>query len=122
MSAFVLWIDHEHANAFALTDGAIHKTSVEARHQEHHTHRETSFDREDRAKKMYGEAAKLLSHAEQVLVVGPGLAKHHFTNYLAEHLPALYRKVAGCENMDHPTDRQIRAFAEKYFARQAQTT
>lgn len=115
MSAFVLWIDHERANAFALTDGGIHKTSVEAHRHDHHTHQETSSDREDRAHKMYGEAAKLLDNAEQVLVVGPGLAKHQFSNYLAEHFPRLFRKVAGCETMDHPTDPQIRAFAEKYF-------
>ena len=36
--------------------------------------------------------------------------------YLAEHHPALSKKVAACETVDHPSDPQIAAFAKKFFA------
>lgn len=119
MSAFVVWIDHEHARVFALADGCQHKTSVHAHRHDHHTHRENSFDRESRARKMFEETASHLKDAERILVVGPGLAKHLFTSFLAEHFPKLFRRVAGCEAMGHPTDPQITDFAQRYFDQQA---
>jgi len=126
MSPYIVWIDHDHAKAFSLAPLAPLTPKTDARpiathtHRiDHHTHALDNLDREKRTQKMFQETAKLLDEAENVLIVGPGLAKHLFNNYLAEHFPKVFRKVAGCEALDHPTDPQIRAFGENFFRKQA---
>ena len=59
--------------------------------------------------------AKLLEHSGRILIVGPGVAKHHFFTYLAEHQPQLSKKIAGIEMVDHPTDAQIAALTRTFF-------
>ena len=123
MSPYIVWIDHDHAKAISLApvdkNGGPHTVATHTHRIDHHTHALDNLDREKRTHKMFQETAKLLGDAENVLIVGPGLAKHLFNNYLAEHFPKVFRKVAGCEALDHPTDPQIRAFGENFFRKQA---
>ena len=119
MSPFIVWIDHDHSKAFSLApsnpEDQAAPLSAHTHRVDHHTHALDNLDREKRTHKMFQETAKLLDDAEHVLIVGPGLAKHLFNNYLAEHFPKVFRKVSGCEALDHPTDPQIRAFGEDFF-------
>jgi hypothetical protein len=120
MSPHIVWIDQEHAKVFCLENRAPAADErgpriVRSRHPDHHTHRPDAIDHQNRSHQIFNDTARLLDEASAVLLVGPGLAKHLFNGYLAEHYPRTFRKVVGCEPMDHPTDAQIRAFGKRFF-------
>jgi len=58
-----------------------------------------------------------LSSARDVLVLGPGEAKHRFAAFARRHAPDQAAKVAAVEDLDHPSDRQVVAAARGWFGR-----
>jgi stalled ribosome rescue protein Dom34 len=115
MSAFVVWLDREHARVFEFSSSKMERRNLTARHAEHHTHELDQLDRQTWEKAYFTDLTALLTGASRLLLVGPGLAKHHFQNYLSEHFPLLSKRVVGCEVVDHPTDGEIAAMARKVF-------
>ena len=115
MSIFVIWVDRDHAKLFQFSNEKMERINLHASHQDHHTHRLDQIDQKQQDNSFFSEVAARLSEATRILILGPGVAKHHFQNYLTEHLPALAKKIAGCETVDHPTDSQIAALARKFF-------
>jgi len=63
------------------------------------------------------EVARAVDGSEEVLVVGPSSAKHEWVEYVHKHDRALEPKIVGVETVDHPTDRQLVAYAKKYFVK-----
>src|SRR5438067_196973 len=57
--------------------------------------------------------AKALEPAKAILIVGPGAAK--LMRHLIRHDHSVADRVIGIETADHPTDRQILAYAQQYF-------
>lgn len=115
MKNYVIWIDREHAKIFKFEEDKASQKNLSVKHMEHHTHRQDNFDHMRYETRLFADSAAILQNADQLLILGPGVAKHHFQNYLAEHFPILSKKVAACENSDHPTDPQLFAYAKKYF-------
>ena len=124
MAIIVVWIDRENAKLFQLSSDRMERMSpLAARHQDHHTHRTDAFDYKHRENAFFLDviqhfqtaAASAPSIMPKILIVGPGVAKHHFLNYMNEHHPVSAKKVVGCEAVDHPTDAQIAALARKFF-------
>jgi hypothetical protein len=126
MSLYAVWIDQELAKVFAIDPSpAGTKTdpvTVHSHRIDHHTHALDHLDRDRRTHRMFEEAAKLLGDTQGVLIVGPGLAKYLFNNFLAEHFPRVFRKVTGVEPLDHPSDPQIRALGERFFRARAMSS
>ena len=85
------------------------------RKPDHHTHRQTHEDKE--SPHFYAEVASHLRDADEILVIGHGIAKTHFQTFLTQHEAGLAKKVVGYETVDHPTDNQITALATQYFHR-----
>ena len=69
------------------------------------------------AKKFFQEVARSLEGTDAVLIVGPSSAKLEFLRYLQDHDKKLQGRVVGIETVDHPTDREIVAYARRYFIR-----
>ena len=116
MSALVIWIDREHAKLFQFSEEKMERKNLKSHHTDHHTHPFDQLDIKRQEHEFHSEIATHLNDCERILIVGPGVAKNHFQNFLTEHFPALARKVAGCETLDHPTDPQIAALARKFFS------
>lgn len=116
MSAIILWIDREHAKAFTLTEGRTEKVELKATRVDHHTHGKDNIEHQRQEHKLFASTADRLNEATDILIVGPGITKFHFLNFLREEHPAIGRKIRGCETVDHPTDREISALARKFFA------
>ena len=116
MSVFVIWIDREHAKLFQFSEEKMERKNLEAQHVDHHTHRVDGIDVQQREKAFYSQLLEHLTDATRILILGPGVAKHHFQTYLMEHFPLVAKKIAGCETVDHPTDSQIAALARKFFS------
>jgi stalled ribosome rescue protein Dom34 len=117
MKLSIVWIDQKNAKLFHLSEEKMERQHVEASHTDHHTHRRDQFDTNRSAHPLFLQTAELLGDSDRILIVGPGVAKHHFFTYLAEHQPLLSKKIAGIETVDHPTDGQIAALTRTFFQR-----
>jgi len=115
MSICVVWIDRENAKLFEFSHEKMERRNLQSTHVDHHTHRFDAIEQRQREQTLFSELVTHVSEAPKLLILGPGVAKHRFQNYLTEHFPALAKKVVACEAMDHPTDSQIAAFARRYF-------
>ncbi|HEV2358473.1 MAG TPA: translational machinery protein [bacterium] len=122
----VVWIDHNEARVFHVqpeTPGHVQPEPVDETtilSPQHLIHRhpkgrgEAKEHPED-ATRFFHEVARSVDSVDTVLVVGPASAKLEFLKYLQGHDEKLHAKVAGIETVDHPTDREIVAYARKYF-------
>lgn len=117
MSFFAIWIDRKTAKLFQVSQDKMERQTIHLHSIEHHTHPFDEFDKKRQEHHFYSEIGEQLKSAETILILGPGVAKHHFQNYLTEHFPSVARKIVGCETIDHPTDSQIAAMAKKLLVR-----
>jgi len=115
MSVIAIWIDRDHAKLFEISSERMERKTIQARHTDHHTHRPDAIDLKNHEGTFFHELAKSVNSADRLLILGPGVAKYHFRSFLTEQMPALAKKLVGCETVDHPTDNQIAAFAMKFF-------
>lgn len=100
MTYYVVWIDKQHAKIFALTEQGITQKHLEAHDDEHAFLRKLSHE---------------LTGVSELLLVGPGVARTHLKHQLERENKDLARRIVGCEPMDHPTDREVVAYARRYF-------
>ena len=115
MALIAVWVDRTHAKVFNFSPEKLTHKQFAAHTQNHHTHAEDQVEHQKQELHFFKEFTPELSIAEELLILGPGVAKHHFNTFLTEHYPALAKKVVGCESVDHPTDPQIIALARKFF-------
>ena len=114
-----VWIDHQEAKVFDIDADKLDELAVLAPlHNLHHKHPKGASEPHEHpndAKRFFHEVARALHDATAIVVVGPGAAKLDLFKYLHKHEPALEPKVIGVETVDHPTDRQLVAYAKQYF-------
>lgn len=124
MSAFhkLVWIDHADSHVYAFTrEGITRLAGIHARDTgSGHLHHKAGtpgpgHDEMDRA--LLGLTADALQGASEILIVGPGQARHALSIYLEEHAPNLALRVIGVEAMDRGSDTNLHAFARHFFVR-----
>jgi hypothetical protein len=113
-----VWIDHHEARIFHVDLDTFDESKLHA--PTHHVHRHPKGLGEPRphpldAAHFFGEVAKALASADQILVLGPSSAKLELVKYVHEHARALVPKIVGLETVDHPTDPQLVAYVKHYF-------
>jgi stalled ribosome rescue protein Dom34 len=122
----VIWIDHKEARVFHVQPETASHAQPEAIDEttilspQHLIHRHPKGQGEakehpDDVKRFFHEVARSLDSADTVLILGPSSAKLEFLRYAQDHDRKLHAKVAGIETVDHPTDREIVAYARRYF-------
>ena len=111
----MVWIDREIAKIFFLSEKKTARISLKGSHVDHHSHRRDSLDSRRQENKLFHDLLSELKNVQEILILGPGVAKHHFRNFLNEQYPATGRLVLGCEASDHPSDEEILDYAKKYF-------
>jgi hypothetical protein len=114
----VVWIDHHEARVFDVEGKTFDESTLHA--PTHHVHRHpkggtAEHNHPDDVHHFFAAVSKALEGGEEILIVGPSTAKLQLISYAHEHDPALRRRIVGVETVDHPTDRQIAAYARKYF-------
>ena len=67
------------------------------------------------AERFYHDVAHALDGVEEILVTGPAAAKLEFIKYVHKSHHTLVPKIVGVETVDHPTDKQLVAYARHYF-------
>ena len=117
MAGMIVWLDHNDAEVFHL-DG---KNSPKQHLKKHgrdsaasHAHGGAKIEPHD--ERYYHEIAQALKEADQILILGPGLAKNHFRTHLEKHYhSSIFSKIVGFENTDKLTDNQILEKARGFF-------
>ena len=66
--------------------------------------------------RFFSAVVQALRGAGPLVLAGPSTAKLELAKYLKKKAPELEREVIGVQTLDHPTDRQLAAFARNYFA------
>ncbi|HXX37527.1 MAG TPA: translational machinery protein [bacterium] len=122
----VVWIDHKEARVFHVqpeTPGHVQPEPIDEAtilSPQHLIHRhpqglgEAKEHPEDAAR-FFHEVVRSIESADAILVVGPSTARLELLRYVQRHDQKLQVKIVGIETVDHPTDREIVAYARKYF-------
>jgi stalled ribosome rescue protein Dom34 len=113
-----VWMDHHEARVFHIDVASVDEKTLHA--PTHHVHRHpkgatAEHNHPDDAQHFFQAVARELEGAEHVLIVGPSTAKLQFIRYAHKHDPSLEPRIVGVETVDHPTDRQLVAYAKQYF-------
>lgn len=122
-----IWIDHRQAfvlkaNKMAEITVQHFMSDVEAHNhggetEEHlsvvnqHRHQER---RNNEMKAFSREIVKHLADADEILIFGPGTAKHDFKHELEDH-KVLAEKLKGVESADQLTEAEMEEFVKKFF-------
>src|SRR4029079_7300400 len=119
MRQMAIWIDHDEARIFQVTEATFEELTVSS--PSHHVHRhpkhqetKTRNHPQDEVR-FFAEVAGALAGADELLVTGPSVTKLRFFRYLQQNAAALAAHVVGVESADHPTDRQLVAHVRHYF-------
>ena len=114
----IVWIDHSQAKIFHIglsgEDEMLLHPHLPTRHLHHKANSigsgHVGFDRGFLAEVMHA-----VSEAGEILIIGPASAKTEFAKYLREQHSKIGERIVAVEAADHPSDREIVAYAKKYF-------
>lgn len=115
----VVWLDHREARIFYFNKDDVEKSVVHPDKPDRHLHSHVGSPGDGKLAEnqaFYDDAATALSEAGEILVLGPGTAKLHFLKRVHARHAALEAKIVGIETVDHPSDKQVVAYARHYFA------
>ncbi len=118
-SHVAIWLDHHEAHVFRLLPDSFEKDTFQAPQHIHRRHPAGTRgvnDRPEDEKRYFHELAESLKGTDGLLILGPSTAKLHFFKHLHVHDQSVAQHVIGIETVDHPTDKQVVAFARHYFA------
>lgn len=121
----VIWIDHSEAHVIQFDAEASDTDVVRPRSTHPHLHHKSGSAGAGNAassKHYLHQVIEAVAGASEVLVVGPGSAKLELIRHAERHDPRVAQKIVGVETVDHPTDRQLLAYARKAFVRIDQMT
>jgi stalled ribosome rescue protein Dom34 len=116
MANYVVFLDHDQADIFELHPTKLEEHTLKRREIKNHTGKEKEQNKHKDEGKYFKELVTALAGANEILLVGPGMAKTHFMHHIeSHHQTTLSKKIVGVETVDHPTDGQIVALAKKFF-------
>jgi len=114
----IVWIDHSQAKVFHVglsgEDEMILHPHLPTRHL-HHKANTIGGGHSGLDKEFLGQVLTAISDAGEILIIGPASAKTELAKYLREKHPRIAERIVAVEAADHPSDREIVAYAKKYF-------
>jgi stalled ribosome rescue protein Dom34 len=114
----IVWLDRWEARVFQVHPHTFNEETLSAPAFRIHKHPKGFEERAEHpndATRFFQDVARALDKSAAVLIVGPSTAKLQFVKYAQEHDAALEARIVGTETMDHPTGRQIVAYARRHF-------
>ena len=116
----VIWIDHKEAHVMFLSETASEAEIIKTKSTHPHLHHkggEIGSGRVALDSKYLHSVIESVIESKEILVIGPGSAKLELIKHAHHHDPKIAEKIVGVETVDHPTDKEIMAFARKFFYR-----
>ncbi len=107
MSYYSVWIDKQHAFIYEFTPTEVVETKLMAHGDKDEAHTE----------KFYHSVAEKLTSANEVFLMGPGVAKDQFKHHCENHHHAKIAKaIVGVKPMEgHPTKAMMIGQAKEFF-------
>lgn len=119
MKDYVVWLDSKNAHIFALKTSGIEKSMVKKKDNDFRPRNKHESKVDYNSEHYFRNLATKLKGADQILLMGPGLAKKHLQEHLTTHQAnTLAKKIIGLENFEsfeHKTEKQLMARASKFF-------
>ena len=114
----IVWIDHSQAKIFHIGLTGQDEIDLHPHLATRHIHHKansigsghTGFDKE-----YFAQVMNAVSDAGEILIIGPANAKTELAKYLHEQHPKIGERIVAVEAVDHPSDREIVAYAKKHF-------
>jgi len=112
-----VWIDHKEAKIYYVdaTNADAVKIETPERHVQRHSSVTAEHNHPIDAQHFYRDVVAALEDVQEILIVGPGSAKLELIKYVHKHRPTLEPRIIGVETVDHPSDKQLVAYARHYF-------
>ena len=114
----IVWIDHTQAKVFHIglsgDDELTLHPHLPTRHL-HHKANSIGSGHVHEDKTMMKSVADAVSDAGEILIIGPANAKTELAKYLREQHPTTGERIVAVEAADHPSDREIVAYAKQHF-------
>jgi stalled ribosome rescue protein Dom34 len=103
MSYCALWLDNQNAYIYTFTADGVDEKKLKAHSDEND--------------KFFHEIASSLSGAEELMIMGPGVAKDRFKHHCENHKHAhLVKAIVGVKTMEsHPTKAMMLEKAHEFF-------
>jgi stalled ribosome rescue protein Dom34 len=114
----VIWIDHKEAHVMFLSEDASEAEVIKTKSTHNHLHHkggEIGSGKVPFDVKYLHSVIQAVNESKEILVIGPGSAKLELIKHAHHHDPKIAEKIVGVETVDHPTDKEILAFARKFF-------
>jgi len=114
----VVWLDHTQAKVFHVGLSGDDEVTLHPHLPTRHLHHKANEIGSGHARPdahFLEEIANALSDAGEILIIGPAGAKTELASHLREKHPAIDKRIVAVEAADHPTDRQIVAYAKQHF-------
>ncbi len=115
----VVWIDHQRATVidFSVSDQHVAKLAVEEPRKLHRKSGPMGSGHAPDDVQLFRDVVAALGDAEEVVITGPGTARTAFARHVERHHPQLHARVTGVHPLDHPSDRELVAYARAWFRR-----
>jgi len=114
----IVWLDHSQAKVFHIglsgEDEMVLHPHLPTRHL-HHKANSIGSGHAGTDKEFFVQVTDAIGDAGEILIIGPASAKTELAKYLREKNPKVADRVVAVEAADHPSDREIAAYAKKYF-------
>lgn len=114
----IVWIDHSQAKVFHVgrsgDDEVVMHPHLPTKHL-HHKAGSTGSGHAAPDKEFLGEVMNAVSDAGEILIIGPASAKTELAKFIRAQHSKVGDRIVAVEPADHPSDREIVAYAKKYF-------
>src|ERR1700738_634189 len=114
----IVWIAHSQAKVFHIGLSGQDEIDLHPHLATRHIHHEANSIGSGHAgfdKEFFALVMNAVSDAGEILIIGPAGAKTEIAKYLREQHPKIGERIVAVEAADHPSDREIVAYAKKYF-------
>ena len=114
----VIWIDHQEAHVMFLSKDASEAEIIKSKLSHAHLHHKGGAVGSGRLAldaKYLHSVIQAVKESIEILILGPGSAKLELIKHAHHHDAKIAEKIVGIETVDHPSDKEILAYARKFF-------
>ena len=114
----VVWLDHTQAKIFHVGLTGADEVTLHPHLPTRHLHHKANSIGSGHAapdKSFLEQVTSGLNDAGEILIIGPGGAKTELAKFIRAQHPEIGKRIVAVEPADHPTDRQIVAYAKQHF-------
>ncbi len=114
----VIWIDHKEAHVMFLSQDASEAEVIKTKSTHAHLHHkggEVGSGKLALDAKYLHAVIEAVKESKEILIIGPGSAKLELIKHAHHHDQRIAENIVGVETVDHPSDKEILAYARKFF-------